>query len=353
MNGIEQAIARFREAALLPALWPRALDGIAHACHSDGATLVRKSTTMGSIAVSTSIEPFVSQYMSGPIRDPRESRVYPTLHDEFLPDQAHFTPGEIAREPYYQEFLKPNGFGWNAVAVLQGDLMISVKRAFKRGAYLGAELDRLNKALPFIRAASEVASLTWSSRFEGELHAFEMLGLGALLIDQQGCVLTMNSCVRPGAAIDIAHGVMHARGASNATRLQKFMATLLQPDGIASVSAASALLVDAAGTPAWKLDGMPCLDALRSFHSGAAALVLMRDLRGPRRAGAGALQQAFDLTPTENALATLLAEGHSLRNCAARLKISEAHARQRLQSIFDKTRTSRQGELVALLARLN
>ncbi len=109
--------------------------------NSDGATLILKSTTRHSIAVSESITPFVSIYLSSPIPDPREQRVYPTLHQRFMPDHAYFSAKEIAHDPYYQEFLKPRGFGWNAVAGLHGDLMLSVKRGFARGKYDGVDLD--------------------------------------------------------------------------------------------------------------------------------------------------------------------------------------------------------------------
>jgi DNA-binding CsgD family transcriptional regulator len=46
-------------------------------------------------------------------------------------------------------------------------------------------------------------------------------------------------------------------------------------------------------------------------------------------------------------------EGLSLRQAAARLSITEGHARQRLKTIFQKTDTSRQGELIALLSKLS
>lgn len=40
------------------------------------------------------------------------------MADGFLDDYRHFTPAEIARDPFYQEFLRPVGFGWHAVACL-------------------------------------------------------------------------------------------------------------------------------------------------------------------------------------------------------------------------------------------
>jgi DNA-binding CsgD family transcriptional regulator len=64
------------------------------------------------------------------------------------------------------------------------------------------------------------------------------------------------------------------------------------------------------------------------------------------------LQQAFDLTTAEARLAKLLVVGRSPQEAAALLKISMPTIRSQLGSIFAKTRTSRQGELIATLTRL-
>jgi DNA-binding CsgD family transcriptional regulator len=64
------------------------------------------------------------------------------------------------------------------------------------------------------------------------------------------------------------------------------------------------------------------------------------------------LQQLFGFTRMESRLAQVLLSGDSLKAAAARLTISEGHARQRLKSMFSKTETSRQSELILLLGRL-
>jgi DNA-binding CsgD family transcriptional regulator len=347
----ERAVERFREAALEPSLWPKALGELAHALDSDGATLVLQATKAGSVAVSESIQPFLSQYLSGAIPDPREHRVHPTLRDGFLPDRAHFSAAEIEREPYYRDFLRPNGFGWNAVAALQGGLMLSLKRAHRRGEYEGADLAALNAALPLLRGTSRMASLVWRSRFEGHLSAFARLGRGALLVDARGRVLDFNDCLRLGNGLDIKAGFLSAHDSRQAAELRRFLQAVMSWKS--AEEAPVLVLPGPAGTPAWLLDGIACTEALRSLHCrGGAALVVVTDLSRPSRTRPEVLRRAYGLTPTECALAASLGAGLSLQQAAVELDISVPHARQRLQSLFCKTRTARQGELVALLSRL-
>lgn len=117
-------------------------------------------------------------------------------------------------------------------------------------------------------------------------------------------------------------------------------------------------------------DGMPPplgirLGSGRTLH--VDVLPLPRDVAPPRRivallflreTGDGSaslaetLRQRFGLTPAESRLALALGEGLDLRQAAARNGVRLSTARVQLKAIFWKTETHRQGELVALLARL-
>jgi DNA-binding CsgD family transcriptional regulator len=65
-----------------------------------------------------------------------------------------------------------------------------------------------------------------------------------------------------------------------------------------------------------------------------------------------ALRATFRLTTAEARLASRLATGTSLDHAADALGIARNTARAQLRAVFAKTDTSRQAELVALLARL-
>jgi DNA-binding CsgD family transcriptional regulator len=354
MELIRSAIETFQQAAIVPDQWPRALEKLAAALRSDAATLVLDTGNECSFAFSTGVSQFVPEYRGLPFPDPRASRVRPSVAQGFLPDHAHFTPQEIAAEPYYQEFLIPRGLGCHAVAALQENLFISLKRNVRRGGhYDGVDLASLNEVLPWLRAASRTASILWGARFSGELRDLERVGREALLLDARGRVLHANVCLTLGDGLEVSDGVLQVPRAADRPRLQRFLAALLAMGASRRMpSPTTLILARPSGRRPLILDGIGCPQALRSLHSSAAALVLVTDLEQPRIPARESLIEAFRLTPREADLASELAAGASVQSAAAHLGISEGHARQRLQEIFRKTSTSRQGELIALLSRL-
>jgi DNA-binding CsgD family transcriptional regulator len=81
-------------------------------------------------------------------------------------------------------------------------------------------------------------------------------------------------------------------------------------------------------------------------------VVILVDLQKSPRPNAQTLQDIFGLTPAEATLAVQIAAGGSLAVIASTNKVKIATARSQLASIFAKTHTRRQAELVALLARV-
>jgi DNA-binding CsgD family transcriptional regulator len=90
------------------------------------------------------------------------------------------------------------------------------------------------------------------------------------------------------------------------------------------------------------------------FSSAAAlALLLQRDRkRAPIRTDFSGLRSAYGLTEQETNVVALLAEGLDLNGIAAQLEIRPNTARSYLKDALQKTGTSRQAELVALVARI-
>jgi DNA-binding CsgD family transcriptional regulator len=68
--------------------------------------------------------------------------------------------------------------------------------------------------------------------------------------------------------------------------------------------------------------------------------------RGTRDTQADSLENRFDLTPAEARLVIHLVAGASLRSSATALGIKYETARSSLKSVFQKTKTHRQTELV-------
>jgi DNA-binding CsgD family transcriptional regulator len=243
--------------------------------------------------------------------------------------------------------------GWHAAAALSPDLFVSFKRGTRFGPFEGADLTALDTVLPRLRTASRMASLTWRSEFAGQLTAFERTGCGALLLDLRARVLGMNACVQLGDGLDISNSTLDAPRSGDRLRLQKFLAAVMDGEASSTGSQTSTIaLPRPSGLRPWLLDGIACTSALRSLHSEAVAMVLVTNLERPLHPATEVLHQLFGFTPAESRLARGLLSGESLKAAAARLSISEGHARQRLKSMFLKTATSRQSELILLLGRL-
>jgi len=99
-------------------------------------------------------------------------------------------------------------------------------------------------------------------------------------------------------------------------------------------------------------EGPPIGGRARSPFLGAPALLTFDDM-GPKPGPAPRLLiSIFGLTGAEAKLATLIAGGAALDATARQLEISRETASNQLKSVFTKTETHRQSELVALLSRL-
>jgi DNA-binding CsgD family transcriptional regulator len=97
---------------------------------------------------------------------------------------------------------------------------------------------------------------------------------------------------------------------------------------------------------------LPVGGAARNPFLGARVLLLLVDLGRTSGPQPGMLAQTFGLSPAEAKVASLLAEGKSVEEIARAQAVLENTVRMQLKSVFAKTGTHRQGELIALVARL-
>ncbi len=86
---------------------------------------------------------------------------------------------------------------------------------------------------------------------------------------------------------------------------------------------------------------------------GPHTMVVLIDLDQTPQPNPATLQKIFGLTPAEAKLTILLAQGETIAEIAGTNGVSMATARKHLACVFQKTRTHRQAELVALLARVS
>jgi DNA-binding CsgD family transcriptional regulator len=85
---------------------------------------------------------------------------------------------------------------------------------------------------------------------------------------------------------------------------------------------------------------------------GAGIILMLTDLNTIHRLPMKVLSEAFSLSPAEANVASRLAGGFSPEEIADQLQLSRETVRNQIKSIFAKTGTHRQGELIALIGRI-
>lgn len=353
MNQVDGAVDAFREGIFRPQDWSDALDKVAAGFDAALVTIVH-NVRERELTYSRQGHEAIDRYLNHrEIPDSRQNRVNPTLNEGFRTDFDDFDADEIARDPYYQEFLAPLGVRWHAAAALPGfdePVIISFKRSPDRGPFTSADVLALNRALPFFRATARQAALVSHVRFQGELAAFARLGMGALYVDYAGRIIGVNDCVTLGDGIGVLGRRLIASGGDGRCALAQALRAACD---IGAPSPVGPIIVRRpSGKRPYLVDviSLPADDLARFGRS--RALVVINDLDRKMPVRRQSVIESFGLTEREADLALCLAAGATVRDAAHSMGITEAHARQRLKSVLEKSQTSRQAQLLALLARM-
>ena len=173
----------------------------------------------------------------------------------------------------------------------------------------------------------------------------------AVTVDRAGRVLEANSQMSSllGEKIRIRNNRLRLSDAVARSRLEG----LMQAIGVMSDTSNIEPIVlkcDDKSPVVLRITAIP--EAAQSLFAGAfAILTFIRVIPRPRPAPS-LLSKIFGLTPAEARLTAALADGRPLVQVAKALNISWETARTQLKTVFLKTNTHRQSELVALLSRI-
>ena len=352
-----QAIDTFFLGATAPGLWPVALETIARDLGADGATLTNGTAIPSRVSTSTGITSIVEEYFTLAANfDSREARVNPLPDNGFSGDFDDYTAEEIERDPFYVEFLRPRGFGWHAAAALVGGdkpLVLSLKRRWSLGPFQRDELAAMSAVLPYLQSAAYAAQMALSFRSRDMLEGLQALGHGGLLLNGEGVLLSHNAALELGDGLSISEGRLKAAYPAEQGALDRAVAIAVSRRPPSELPAPTPVLLHRpSGKRALILRVARLFDIAPNPVAHARALVSIADLSTTPIPTSRLLREMFGLTPKEAELALRLGEGQALNQAAGLSGISQAHARQRLKIVFQKTDTSRQSELVALLLRL-
>lgn len=352
---LTEATLQFTHALFTELELPEALAELATRLGAPGATLVMGSTSPGTVVCTPSIAHIVQDYLDHWLdRDPREAKVQPSTNEGFRTDFDDFSREEVAREPYYQDFLVPHGMSWAGAAALSADvapLVLSLKRSTEQGPFTPTEIATCDRALPMLRRAVALANATWRAALRGQLTLLDQMQRGAVVLDRAGRVLFSNATALTGMGLRTVNQQLRAHFPGENQRLQHCIDQVCADR--APLPGIRRTLVHTAG------DGHLILiecAPLHMFQNGlpscAAAIVLTRELQRQPNTMASIVQELFSLTSRETELCLRIAEGRPMRECAELTGITVGNAQQRAKRIFRKTGTRGHASLAALIARL-
>lgn len=210
---------------------------------------------------------------------------------------------------------------------------------FKRAFQIHQELQRLRSCVAGANAA------------------LDHIEIGVIAIDGKGRVIFLNhraeSILRNQEWIAIRHGKLTATNSVQAAPLEALTASAALTGAGRSTQAPDAMTINGKRTL------RPLLITVTPFRSSCfmtekhpCALIFLTDPSSKPAARANITSSLFGLTPAECRLADLLLEELEIGATADRMHLTIGTARFMLKSIFQKTGTHRQSQLIRLLSSI-
>jgi DNA-binding CsgD family transcriptional regulator/PAS domain-containing protein len=364
-DAFERVTQQFLEAAAVPELWPDTLHDLAQACGAEGIAVHRADgvNTLGTVISKGSASlyhDFVTRWRAPELNSHR-ARGLALLSRGWrgaFTENDIFTPEQLARDPFQQEFMSPAGFTSFAGMVLakMPGLMLSasIYRRPQQGPYQSGEIELINKLVAQLRAASEVALRIGMSSARRMADAFTAAGHPIALIGLDGRIIEMSASFERliGNGVLVRGGRLGSSEPDADRAIAAAVNRAIHHDGLMRGAEASVVLPRRSGLRPLLAQVVPVIGAAHDILHLVSAIAILTDLEaaacGP---GETALQRAFGLSPAEARLAAQIAIGRTLPDIAQAEAMSRETLRSRLKSIFDKTGTSRQAELVLLLSK--
>ncbi|HVZ02719.1 MAG TPA: helix-turn-helix transcriptional regulator [Dongiaceae bacterium] len=357
MDGVRAGADDLVSAAILAEGWEAALERFAHAAGARDAVLMRnRGHSMVAAVTSAEVAAAVAEFAAG--RAPLNSR-YLRMNSRyagFRVDHDDYSDEDLARDPFYQEFLRPNGMFWHANTILapgaEEFVELSLKRRPEVGPYQPADKAMLNSVLPELHAAARIAKGILDAEARGMAWLLGRRGGPIIELDYRGRVLPGQAAGEgnPACPVHILRQRLTATDRAEQLAVDRAVAGAISRPGRLGLAA----LTGADGRR-YLLQVHPVPGRARDIFLSAAALALLieRDRRPTAlRTDLSGLRSAYGLTEREANVAALLAEGLDINAIAARLGIRPNSARSYLKDVLQKTGATRQAELVALVARI-
>jgi len=358
----ERALEACYDAILSPAQWPRALQLLAESLGAASCTFHTHDPAEAppKVPMSTGHEYFdelwVRNERHAPDPHPKRCVSFARAGHASIVEHQIVSDEERRTLPYYRETARPAKREWLATSffLVEGrSWCLPVFRGGDRGPFTSKDARYLAQVGPhvgkFVGLAEKFAAFDEGAR----ISTLERVRCAALVIDGLGRVKRANRLAQElmGDGVDIVRGRPIASDPASNRRLQQLISAILAAEPTINVSCAPTVINRDEAPWLW-VEAMPVTAFGSDLFSTGRAILLLTDLTSQPQPDTRLLGVAFGLTAAEARLAARLASGIGVKEAAVSLGVNRETVRSQLKSVFAKTRTRRQAELVGLMARL-
>lgn len=347
------------EAAIAPELWGAVCEQYADLMQGGATTLlVQNQLTGEGHGLSVRMDPAeLAQVFRFATRNPLLRIAEVPVRPRVLTDEEKLPKSELIRTEFYNEFLRPNEIHSLLMARLfvEGNItvVLNIARSRKRDAFGRAEIEIANRLQPhLVRACHLSRQLSGMRRVDRGLKEYaDRCADGMFLVDRAASIAYTNrageTLLAGGRGLVQRNGVLRAASERGTRTLHALISRAAAGNGDRSSGTAAlerpmgrALSVTVIPVPP---------QHVQTFCRKSTVLVSVRDPDHVPPASDERLRLLFNFSRAEARLAVQLLEGRSLKEGADELGVSINTVRSQLASIFAKTDTRRQAELLRLL----
>jgi DNA-binding CsgD family transcriptional regulator len=278
-------------------------------------------------------------------------------------DQDIMPRSHLLRSDYYNGFMKPHdmhAYMRTTLSVENGSRkIISMSRPISLGDFEISDVKHYRRLVPHLQRAARVTQQVEDSKLL--LTAFsdmlEQSPTGVLIVDGNGKLLFANRSARLMAqAADsfvLRRDRIEASDSQQDAALQRLIAGAAgRIDRVDAARGGVMRLPRKSGKPGHVIAAAPLGGLTPWVETGPVAFVLITDPDAAPVNASAVIRQLFGLGAAEARVAERLMMGDSPEQAAAALNIKTTTARWHLASLYRKTGTSRQAQLVRLLLSL-
>jgi len=351
----------FYEAAVIPELWRSALNLASSEWDADGAALVSYPDCSGGLINTEGLDELCARYIEDEWfkHDIRAARGLAPEQGRppIVTDLDLFTLDELERLPFYSDFLYRQGFGWFAGCKLAEtggvSISLSLQRRVGRLPFSQDELAKIEHDLPHLKRAAQLASRSRLAYAEGVVDSLAGFESGAILIDRLGRVIRMNKQAETYLGYHLHVVASRLRAPHHETNgfLQELIAGMQGSALARTTTSLTSILLPRKNNLPLLVQSYPIVRQASDIFQGASGLLLISDLTQSHSLNSQLLREVFQLTPAELRVASSLFLGMDTQQIATQHQVGTQTVRFHLKSIFAKTDTSHQAQLVSLMAR--